>query len=515
MLSWMLYALAVALLLSLAAWLAEPATRERRAGASRWVWLAALVGSVLLSALAAPLPGAWRWARPAMPASARPLADQPVAARLTALLVLPQPDDDALPDYTDRLLRGLCAASSAALLLVLAANAALVLRRKRQWRPTRMGSSAAPVYLAPDVGPAVVGLLRPRIVLPQWLGSAPAAQQALVLAHEQAHLDARDPQLLSLCLCLLVLMPWNLPLWWQLRRLRRAIEVDCDARVLARGHSLADYGETLLSVGERQSVLVGMAAAMSEPSSFLEQRICIMLKKKPSGLSRVLALLLACLSLAVAALAAEVSPPQPSALDVKLLQGFEGYYRSAGQEVIHITREGQRLFMQFTGRPRQEIWAASADELMDAKGKPAATATRDAQGQATHLVMHRRSLNFDAQRISAAQAEQIADAVAAKIRKQEASPGTEAALRRMFAQVMMDPVKLDGIGPLVAAGIKEQNDELRPQFKKLGAVRSVDFMGVSETGADQYVMRFENGSMLWQIALETDGSISRVTFHPL
>ncbi len=154
--------------------------------------------------------------------------------------------------------------------------------------------------------------------------------------------------------------------------------------------------------------------------------------QKPSGFGRVAALALAGLSVAVAALAAEVSPPPPSPLDTKLLQGFEGYYQSAAQEVIHITRDGQRLFMQFTGRPRQEIWAASATELSDAKGQPAATATRDAQGQATRLVMHRRSLNFDARRISPAQADEIADAVAARIRKQEAAPGTEAALKRMF-----------------------------------------------------------------------------------
>ncbi|UUZ52386.1 hypothetical protein LP419_22985 [Massilia sp. H-1] len=44
---------------------------------------------------------------------------------------------------------------------------------------------------------------------------------------------ARDPQLLGLALLVLVAMPWNLPMWWQLRRLRHAIEVDCDARVLA------------------------------------------------------------------------------------------------------------------------------------------------------------------------------------------------------------------------------------------------------------------------------------------
>ena len=83
-----------------------------------------------------------------------------------------------------------------------------------------------------DVGPAVVGLLRPRIVVPRWVTMALPSHQAAVIAHEQSHLDARDPQLFTLALALLVFMPWNLPLWWQLRRLRYAIEIDCDARVL-------------------------------------------------------------------------------------------------------------------------------------------------------------------------------------------------------------------------------------------------------------------------------------------
>jgi len=74
-------------------------------------------------------------------------------------------------------------------------------------------------------------------------------------------------------------MPWNLPLWWQLRRLRRAIEVDCDARVLNAGHDVNRYGETLLEVGQRHSAFLGSVAAMSESKSFLEQRIRIMLSK--------------------------------------------------------------------------------------------------------------------------------------------------------------------------------------------------------------------------------------------
>ena len=53
------------------------------------------------------------------------------------------------------------------------------------------------------------------------------------MAHERSHLDAGDPRLIALAVTLLVLMPWNPLLWWQFRRLRRAIEVDCDTRVLS------------------------------------------------------------------------------------------------------------------------------------------------------------------------------------------------------------------------------------------------------------------------------------------
>ena len=100
-----------------------------------------------------------------------------------------------------------------------------------------------------------------------------AAHQSAVIAHEQSHLEAGDPQLFTFALALLVFMPWNLPLWWQLRRLRYAIEVDCDARVLEGGIDPAHYGETLIAVGERQSAYVGAVAAMSESKSFLEERI--------------------------------------------------------------------------------------------------------------------------------------------------------------------------------------------------------------------------------------------------
>jgi len=57
------------------------------------------------------------------------------------------------------------------------------------------------------------------------------------------------------------------------RRLRLAVEIDCDARVLARGGRRPEYGELLLQVGRRRTQFALAALALGEPGSFLERRI--------------------------------------------------------------------------------------------------------------------------------------------------------------------------------------------------------------------------------------------------
>jgi len=179
----------------------------------------------------------------------------------------------------------------------------------------RLGNTE--VYVAPTAGPAVFGWWHPQIVLPAWLAQAPSCQRELALAHEQAHLDARDPQLLAVAFGLLAVMPWNLPLWWQLHRLRCAIEVDCDQRVLRGGGDLVAYGETLIELSQHQFRQAGLMAAVSQPQSFLERRIRIM-SSLPRRRSRTVAFVLAALALGVVAVAAELAPPPaPAALSAQ------------------------------------------------------------------------------------------------------------------------------------------------------------------------------------------------------
>ena len=175
--------------------------------------------------------------------------------------------------YWDRPLEWLWIASSAGLIGFYGIGWLRLRRMARHWPVERIDGNC--VRVAERVGPAVVGLFKPEIVFPRWLLDATPGQRTMALAHEREHVSARDPLLFQLAMALVVLEPWNLSLWWQLRRIRFAIEVDCDRRVLRGGSNAKEYGEMLLSIGQRQSGAVSGALTLTEKTSQLERRILI------------------------------------------------------------------------------------------------------------------------------------------------------------------------------------------------------------------------------------------------
>ncbi len=96
--------------------------------------------------------------------------------------------------------------------------------------------------------PFTFGLLTPRILLPEGWDRWSAKRLAIVLEHEQAHRARRDPLVQWLSLLNRAVF-WFHPLaWWLERHLAALAEEACDAAVLARGHSPADYSEQLLDL---------------------------------------------------------------------------------------------------------------------------------------------------------------------------------------------------------------------------------------------------------------------------
>lgn len=135
--------------------------------------------------------------------------------------------------------------------------------------------AGAVVHVSADTGPAVIGAATPAIVVPAWLLARTETEQRLVVAHESAHIAAHDPQLLLAgCVCV-ALMPWNPAAWFALARLRLAIELDCDARVLARGTDTRQYGQLLIEMSAAApspAIPLG-APAFSYRASHLERRL--------------------------------------------------------------------------------------------------------------------------------------------------------------------------------------------------------------------------------------------------
>jgi TonB family protein len=177
--------------------------------------------------------------------------------------------------------------ASAVLVIRWAVAAVRLAWASRTWSPRTIDGVS--VWMTDKLGPAVAGTLKPRVLVPSWLLSLPGSQRSLVLLHEQEHIRARDPILIALARLARILAPWNPAVWVLSSRLVRAVELDCDRRVLRRNADVATYGRTLLTVSERRPDRLVAVAAFAETEAPLRSRILAM--TTPSRTISVLALL--------------------------------------------------------------------------------------------------------------------------------------------------------------------------------------------------------------------------------
>ncbi len=270
----------------------------RDAVPARAIWSAALLGATVLTCLA-PL----RLADPAheggsvlvrglpMPAEGSAVDRPSLSVALGALgvrarMVLETPmrvAGDWMLGVPDSFARGVLVAwallTGSLALLLLASHRRL---RRALDRAERHAIDSVPVRITRDLGPAVVGVRDPVVAVPRWLLDLPSSEQSLVVRHERSHVVARDPLLLLSGVALAVLQPWNPFAWLMLSRLRLAIELDCDRRLLGTGTSPRAYGDALIALAagaaspRRPALLHPM---FSHHHSHLAQRIIAMTER--------------------------------------------------------------------------------------------------------------------------------------------------------------------------------------------------------------------------------------------
>lgn len=238
---WATYVLAISTLLVAAAWVGERVLQSRRR-ATRFVWAAAFVGSFLSPVLG----GLFVAVRDRLVVESETVArllGPPTPARLDAVTEVLR-DVSVAGLGVDALFLALWVLLSGAAFLWFWRSKRSLVELAGSWRPSTW--QGEPVLVSDDMGPSVVGFLSPRLVIPTWVAQLSKVQQELVLEHELEHLRMWDPRFSQLSLVLVCLMPWNLPLVAAYRRLRLAIEIDCDRRVVRRKGRLRTYGRTLL-----------------------------------------------------------------------------------------------------------------------------------------------------------------------------------------------------------------------------------------------------------------------------
>jgi TonB family protein len=150
-------------------------------------------------------------------------------------------------------------------------------RAAHAWRPAEVAGVNA--WISTGYGPAVVGLRDPRIVVPQRIAQLTLEEQRLAVAHELEHIAKRDQWWLYAAALSPVIVPWNPLAWFAIRRLRSAIEVDCDARVLRKEPNVAAYASLVLNVASWPREALTGALAMGDGAAGvaqLERRLRIM-----------------------------------------------------------------------------------------------------------------------------------------------------------------------------------------------------------------------------------------------
>ena len=120
------------------------------------------------------------------------------------------------------------------------------------------------VYLAESIdSPFVMGMLHPRIYLPQGLTDG---ERSYILAHERHHIRRLDPLWKALGFAALCIHWFNPLVWLAFSRACRDMEMSCDEAVLKTmgGSIRSDYAASLLKIATGHKAIVGGPLAFGE-----------------------------------------------------------------------------------------------------------------------------------------------------------------------------------------------------------------------------------------------------------
>jgi beta-lactamase regulating signal transducer with metallopeptidase domain len=207
--------------------------------------------------------------------------------------------------------------------------------------------------------------------------------------------------------------------------------------------------------------------------------------------------------------------------DAASRDSYVGWYELGPARAIAVTRDGNRIYLQDTARPKREITSVGGDTFSGDNGDLVIFLRDDSAG--VTRILHNDPMYGArlAPRTTAARAKAIDSEAARRIaeapdrfRGQTPLPGSKEAVLRGIADLQNGAPNYERMSAALAAKVRRQTAQLHPMLKALGAVESIFFRGVAPGGSDIYGVKFANGSAEVRLLLGADGKVDDVIFRP-
>ncbi|HTE97916.1 MAG TPA: M56 family metallopeptidase, partial [Bradyrhizobium sp.] len=207
--------------------------------------------------------------------------------------------------------------------------------------------------------------------------------------------------------------------------------------------------------------------------------------------------------------------------DARPLDSYVGWYQLAPNRVLTVTRDGDRMVVQETGRPKFVVAAHGADAF-SSNHDDLVIFLRDGQAKVSQVLLQEPTSGARlAPRVDVAKARMIEEEFARRIaevpdrfREQAPLPGSKEAVLRGIADMQRGAPNYDRMSASLAAKVRREASQTQSMFKALGAVEAIFFRGVGPGGYDIYGVKFANGFAEFRLLLGADGKADDVIFRP-
>jgi hypothetical protein len=199
-------------------------------------------------------------------------------------------------------------------------------------------------------------------------------------------------------------------------------------------------------------------------------------------------------------------------MDSPTLDRYVGKYSIGSVRILTITRDGDQLNAQISGQPKLPIYPEMPPKFRWRTINAQVTFAIENGRPATNATIHQGGGDIVATRLDETAARSIEAKLASRIREQFPQPGSEAAVQKFFAAMSAGT---PNYGDMTDA----LRDVLRRQLPVIAAraqgIRSIEFKGVSEMGADNYIVTYQDGQQSHcLIDLDSDGKIALLALPP-